>query len=68
MEWSWECHIFNGSLRMRIEVPRVEITEVLPLSRLVYRTTDPTLSFRSKSWRLRDGRIPRRSTCHMEME
>ncbi|KAI3695763.1 hypothetical protein L1987_78763 [Smallanthus sonchifolius] len=37
-----------GRWRMRLEVPRAEIAEMLPLARLVSRTTDPALQFRSK--------------------
>lgn len=37
-----------GRWRMRLEVPRAEIAEMLPLARLVSRSTDPALQFRSK--------------------
>ncbi|CAI9304166.1 unnamed protein product [Lactuca saligna] len=37
-----------GRWRMRLEVPRAEIDEMLPLARLVSRSTDPALQFRSK--------------------
>ena len=37
-----------GRWRMRLEVPRAEIDEMLPLNRLVSRSTDPALQFRSK--------------------
>ncbi|CAI9271635.1 unnamed protein product [Lactuca saligna] len=37
-----------GRWRMRLEVPRAEIDEMLPLARLVSRSTDPSLQFRSK--------------------
>ncbi|KAK9061012.1 hypothetical protein SSX86_018192 [Deinandra increscens subsp. villosa] len=37
-----------GRWRMRLEVPHAEIAEMLPLARLVSRTTDPALQFRSK--------------------
>ncbi|KAK9061014.1 hypothetical protein SSX86_018194 [Deinandra increscens subsp. villosa] len=38
-----------GRWRMRLEVPHAEIAEMLPLARLVSRTTDPALQFRSKA-------------------
>lgn len=37
-----------GRWRMRLEVPHAEIAEMLPLARLVSRTTDPALQYRSK--------------------
>nr|GEW96720.1 embryo defective 2410 isoform 2 [Tanacetum cinerariifolium] len=37
-----------GRWRMRLEVPRAEIAEMLPLAGLVSRSTDPALQFRSK--------------------
>ncbi|CAI9298393.1 unnamed protein product [Lactuca saligna] len=37
-----------GRWRMRLEVPRAEIDEMLPLARLVSRSTDPDLQSRSK--------------------
>lgn len=37
-----------GRWRMRLEVPRAEIAEMLPLARLVSRSTNPALQFRSK--------------------
>ncbi|KAL7609347.1 hypothetical protein Lser_V15G10808 [Lactuca serriola] len=38
-----------GRWRMRLEVSRAEIDEMLPLARLVSRSTHPALQFRSKS-------------------
>ncbi|KAK3027022.1 hypothetical protein RJ639_041177 [Escallonia herrerae] len=37
-----------GRWRMRLEVPRAEIAEMLPLARLVSRSTDPAVQSRSK--------------------
>lgn len=37
-----------GRWRMRLEVPRAEVTEMLPLARLISRSTDPTVHSRSK--------------------
>ena len=39
---------FMGRWRMRLEVPHAEIAEMLPLARLVSRSTDAALQFRSK--------------------
>ncbi|KHG11044.1 Phenylalanine--tRNA ligase beta subunit [Gossypium arboreum] len=38
-----------GRWRMRLEVPRAEVAEMLPLARLLSRSTDPAVRFRSKS-------------------
>ncbi|PKI34472.1 hypothetical protein CRG98_045132 [Punica granatum] len=37
-----------GRWRMRLEVPKAEVAEMLPLARLVSRSTDPAVHFRSK--------------------
>lgn len=37
-----------GRWRMRLEVPRAEIAEMLPLARLLSRSTDPAVQYRSK--------------------
>ncbi|CAK9182786.1 unnamed protein product, partial [Ilex paraguariensis] len=37
-----------GRWRMRLDVPRAEIAEVLPLARLISRSTDPAVQSRSK--------------------
>jgi len=37
-----------GRWRMRLEVPRAEIAEMLPLARLLSRSTDPAVQSRSK--------------------
>ncbi|KAF5938919.1 hypothetical protein HYC85_023178 [Camellia sinensis] len=37
-----------GRWRMRLIVPRAEISEMLPLARLLSRSTDPAVQFRSK--------------------
>lgn len=37
-----------GRWRMRLEVPRAEVTEMLPLARLLSRSTDPAVRSRSK--------------------
>lgn len=37
-----------GRWRMRLEVPRAEIAEMLPLARLLSRSTDPAVRSRSK--------------------
>ncbi|PQP96685.1 uncharacterized protein Pyn_22872 [Prunus yedoensis var. nudiflora] len=38
-----------GKWRMRLEVPRAEVAEMLPLARLVSRSTDPAVHSRSKN-------------------
>ena len=37
-----------GRWRMRLEVPRAEVAEMLPLARLLSRSTDPAVHSRSK--------------------
>lgn len=37
-----------GRWRMRLEVPRAEVAEMLPLARLLSRSTDPSVHSRSK--------------------
>ena len=37
-----------GRWRMRLEVPRAEVAEMLPLARLISRSTDPAVHTRSK--------------------
>lgn len=37
-----------GRWRMRFEVPRAEVAEMLPLARLISRSTDPAVHTRSK--------------------
>jgi hypothetical protein len=37
-----------GRWRMRLEVPRAEVAEMLPLARLLSRSTDPVIRSRSK--------------------
>ena len=37
-----------GRWRMRLEVPRAEVAEMLPLARLLSRSTDPAVRSRSK--------------------
>lgn len=37
-----------GRWRMRLEVPRAEIAEMLPLARLLSRSSDPAVQSRSK--------------------
>lgn len=37
-----------GRWRMRLEVPRAEVAEMLPLARLLSRSTDPAVQSRSK--------------------
>jgi hypothetical protein len=37
-----------GRWRMRLEVPRAEVAEMLPLGRLLSRITDPAVRSRSK--------------------
>ena len=37
-----------GRWRMRLEVPRAEIAEMLPLARLLSRSSDPAVRFKSK--------------------
>ncbi|KAK6927435.1 Translocation and assembly module TamB, partial [Dillenia turbinata] len=37
-----------GRWRMRLEVPRAEVAEMLPLARLLSRSSDPAVRFRSK--------------------
>lgn len=37
-----------GRWRMRLEVPRAEVVEMLPLARLISRSTDPAVHTRSK--------------------
>ncbi|KAL1167322.1 hypothetical protein V6Z11_A05G011300 [Gossypium hirsutum] len=39
-----------GRWRMRLEVPRAEVAEMLPLARLLSRSTDPAVRFRSKDF------------------
>lgn len=37
-----------GRWRMRLEVPQAEVAEMLPLARLISRSTDPAVHTRSK--------------------
>ena len=37
-----------GRWRLRLEVPRAEVAEMLPLARLLSRSTDPAVHSRSK--------------------
>ena len=37
-----------GRWRLRLEVPRAEVAEMLPLARLLSRSTDPAVRSRSK--------------------
>lgn len=37
-----------GRWRMRLEVPKAEVAEMLPLARLLSRSTDPAVHSRSK--------------------
>ncbi|MBA0806631.1 hypothetical protein Gohar_022500, partial [Gossypium harknessii] len=39
-----------GRWRMRLEVPQAEVAEMLPLARLLSRSTDPAVRFRSKDF------------------
>ncbi|PKA54157.1 hypothetical protein AXF42_Ash018167 [Apostasia shenzhenica] len=39
-----------GRWRMRLEVPGAEVSEMLPLARLLSRSTDPAVQFRSKDF------------------
>ncbi|KAK8601658.1 hypothetical protein V6N12_051487 [Hibiscus sabdariffa] len=39
-----------GRWRMRLDVPRADVAEMLPLARLLSRSTDPAVRFRSKDF------------------
>ncbi|RZR85409.1 hypothetical protein BHM03_00012384 [Ensete ventricosum] len=47
-----------GRWRMRLEVPGAEVAEMLPLARLLSRSTDPAVQSRSKVFILEDITLP----------